>query len=81
MKIALDYDGTYTEDPSLWNVFIQHALSCGHEIVCVTMRFPDEAIQMPCPVVYTSRKAKAEFYQADVWIDDNPRWLFVDAAA
>lgn len=56
------------------------AAARGHEIACVTMRFPTEKIEgMPCPVIYTSRKAKADFWAADVWIDDNPRWLYVDS--
>ncbi len=79
MKIALDYDGTYTADPELWNAFIKNAIDRGHEMVCVTMRCPHEAIQMPIPVIYTSRKAKFEFAPDAIWIDDKPNWLFQDS--
>ena len=41
MKIALDYDGTFTEDKSFWYNFIQTAQDFGHEIYIVTYRHPD----------------------------------------
>ena len=44
MRIALDYDGTYTADPDLWDKFIN---SCRDK--------------------------------HDVWIDDNPEWIFQDS--
>jgi hypothetical protein len=79
MRIAIDYDGTYTADPKLWNVFIAHAEQAGHEVTCVTMRYPHETIEMPCKVVYTSRRAKAKAFDADIWIDDKPHWLLQDS--
>ncbi len=79
MKIAIDYDGTYTQDPALWNAFIGQAELAGHSVTCVTMRYPTEPIDMPCDVFYTSRKAKAMAFKADVWIDDSPHWLLYDA--
>ena len=48
-------------------------------MTCVTMRYPTEPIDMPCDVFYTSRKAKAMAFKADVWIDDSPHWLLYDA--
>jgi hypothetical protein len=87
MLIALDYDGTYTKDKMLWDFFIERAKKNGHEIICFTMRYPDEvALKIPCQVVYTSRKAKLKFardngYNVDIWIDDRPAWLFEDALA
>lgn len=80
MKYALDYDGTYTACPALWDGFIRAAEQLGHEVVCVTMRYPSEPISMPCRVIYTSRQAKAKHFDADVWIDDQPHWLFRDSA-
>ncbi len=75
MNIALDYDGTYTRDPELWNAFIRAAEANGHHVTCVTMRYPEEAIDMPIPVIYTSRQAKMGFFSADIWIDDQPHFL------
>jgi hypothetical protein len=84
MRVALDYDGTYTRDPELWDEFIKALIHRGHKVICVTMRKPTETIEMPCDIIYTSRAAKQPFLDAldiiiDVWIDDNPCWILVDA--
>lgn len=79
----MDYDKTYSEDPKMWDAFVASAVARGHEVVCMTMRRPDEAIEMPCPIIYTSRRAKQPFAEehsirVDVWIDDSPHWLLFD---
>ncbi len=84
MLIALDYDDTYTQDPPLWRNFIRMVERAGHEIVCVTMRFPTSPVEMPIKVYYTSWRAKQPFMKAagldvDVWIDDSPHWVIMDA--
>ena len=80
MLIALDYDKTYTADPALWDDFIQSAQNRGHMIKIVTMRRPNEVIAYaPVEVIYTSRKAKSAFCDADIWIDDSPSWIFQDS--
>jgi hypothetical protein len=77
MLIALDYDGTYTADPELWNAFILKARELGHNVKIATMRYPSEPIpDVGCEVIYTSRKAKFGCMPADIWIDDNPHFLF-----
>lgn len=83
MRIALDYDKTYTADTALWDSFIELAGARGHEVVCITMRRPDESIELPCPVIFTSRQAKVPFAEQaglsiDIWIDDAPHWLLFD---
>ncbi len=85
MLLALDYDGTYTADPALWEGFIRDARIAGHEVICVTMRYPSEPIEMSCETVYTSRQAKMSFMNSigrlpDVWIDDKPHWIFQASA-
>jgi hypothetical protein len=80
MRISIDYDGTYTRDPDFWNQVIRMAQQRGHEVKCVTMRFPNEAVDMPCDVIYTSRQSKRNFFPADVWIDDQPFFIDMDAA-
>lgn len=85
MLIALDYDGTYTADSALWDAFVKTANIMGHRVVCFTMRHSSERIEMPCPVIYTGRKAKAKFaaengYKVDVWVDNDPLFLIEDAA-
>jgi hypothetical protein len=80
MIIALDYDKTYTADPALWDNFIQSAKDRGHSVKIVTMRYTSEPIEsVPVDVVYTSRKAKATVFKADIWIDDSPSWIFQDS--
>ncbi len=83
MKIALDYDGTYTLDSKFWQSFIDLAKSNGHEVWIVTMRYPTEPIDIHEKIVYTSRRAKKSQcerrgYYFDIWIDDSPEWLFVN---
>jgi len=87
MKVAIDYDDTYTLDPECWAAIIDLLVDRGHRVICVTSRFDpfeypegeEEIIDpVPCPIFYTNRRAKEEFmlseheYSVDVWIDDNP---------
>lgn len=80
MKIALDYDGTYTRDPGLWDLFIFNAKTRGHTVEILTMRYPHEELEVvpDCRVVYTCRKAKCKF-PYDIYIDDSIRWLTQDS--
>lgn len=86
MRIALDYDKTYTVDHEFWLDFILLAQKYKHVVYCVTMRHAEtEAVLMPCLVIYTERKAKKPYCEAiglpmDVWIDDSPQFLLFDAA-
>ena len=93
MLIALDYDGTYTADPELWNAFIENARDRGHEVIVATMRYKETEADMVevslrdkvNAIIYTNRKAKKTSVRQqfgrdpDIWIDDNPDWLYEDA--
>ncbi|WP_143279603.1 hypothetical protein [Burkholderia cenocepacia] len=90
MNVALDFDGTFTEDPEAWHVFIDLFKSKGHSIFLITMRHPHEAnramkdLAKKIPVVFTSRQAKKKFVEEqgikiNVWIDDNPHWILEDS--
>lgn len=85
MLIAIDYDGTYSEDEQFWYDFVKKAIMRGHEVVCITMRKPDETLDdMPCEVIYTSRSAKRNYaeslgYYVDIWIDYSPQWILTDS--
>ena len=75
--IAIDYDGTYTECPRIWNVFIQAAKQWGYEVWIVTSRYepglqgsdlpplfngePVTSVPQNVPVVYCNGRAKEEF--------------------
>lgn len=87
MNIALDFDGTYTEDTTLWNRFIKEAQRRNHRVFLVTFRAPeheslnqdmfDYLKSMKVPLIFTNRVPKRAFTESmglsiDIWIDDNP---------
>lgn len=79
MIIALDFDGTYSADPVLWDAFIKLAMERGHSVTCVTKREPELATGLFIPTIYTSRHAKLPFMPAGtIWIDDNPDGIYMD---
>jgi hypothetical protein len=88
MIIALDYDGTYTADPDLWDSFIHASHSRGHQVHVVTMRHESEPVRMgaqPARIHYTDRRAKRPFMQSkglsvQIWIDDMPDFILGSAA-
>ena len=92
MLIALDYDGTFTEDPTLWVSFIAMAQAHGHDVIGVTMRYEFEKNTMLKSyaslldrVIFTGRLAKKPFLEAegikvDIWIDDRPDFILNSAS-
>jgi uncharacterized protein YueI len=79
MKIALDYDNTFTQDPGMWMAFIYMAQRCGHEITIVTSRHPHTPVPLTgLPVIYCGFTAKHNHHKADVWIDDDPKHIHMD---
>ena len=85
MKIALDYDKTFTADPTLWTEFIKSAKIHLHTITFVTYRYePDEgfstsnddikevAKSLDIAIIFTNGEQKASMFSADIWIDDAP---------
>lgn len=79
MKIALDFDNTFTADPELWTQFITAARMRGHEVAIVTSRRPSMApTATGIDVICCSFTAKRKHYQADVWIDDDPKHIDLD---
>jgi hypothetical protein len=91
MNISLDFDDTYTRDPKMWDNFINLARLFGHNVYCVTFRFPEQSEQVYDTIgkvigndscYFTSYNAKRPFMQSkgimiDVWIDDMP--ILIDA--
>lgn len=86
MRIALDYDGTYTADSELWDSFIENAEKNRHEVWIVTMRYDEKKERLGGRVnriIYTERRAKKKFCEENgihfgIWIDDTPERLFRD---
>ena len=88
MKIAIDYDGTYSAAPELWEYFINLAESQGHDVRIVTHREEtkdniSDKIHPQIKIIYTDGVAKqwfcerrGDFWVPDVWIDDKPRGIF-----
>lgn len=80
MKIGLDYDETFTEDRELWTQFVRLAESRGHTVKFVTYRddrwdnddILNDAASLGIEVIFTAGRQKANFWDADVWIDDSP---------
>jgi hypothetical protein len=90
LRIALDYDLTYSADEVLWHKFLNLAQTRGHEVRIVTIR--DErhdrtaaliALEKHVPVIYTRGVAKAfyvmhfvpDFWPVSIWIDDKPETI------
>lgn len=80
MKIALDYDDTYTADPELWDAFINLAIERGHDVTVVTKRFPEREIEgITIPIIYTSKTKKIDKMPAGtIWIDDQPLGIILN---
>src|SRR5690606_10590250 len=64
MRIALDYDDTYTKDPDAWDGVIDALTMAGHEVMIVTFR--DESIpieKVPCIPVFSGDE-----YDSTTWV-------------
>lgn len=82
LQIALDYDRTFTEDKVLWRSFVSACGVRGHKVTIVTFREAEDVIgnrdieadakAMGVPIIYTAGGQKAEYFKADIWIDDMP---------
>lgn len=88
MRIALDFDNTFTLDPNLWYCFIDDVLDRGGSVTIVTVRHPywdahpllDELQKVGIVVIFTDGRAKKDFcaelgLEFDVWIDDRPQTI------
>jgi hypothetical protein len=91
--IAVDWDGTFTEDPDLWRGFIKAAHACenGRKFRCffVTFRNPCEEVQkeadaLGIEALFTGGMPKMKFCEErstdiHIWIDDMPELIFASA--
>jgi hypothetical protein len=88
MKIALDFDNTYSLDPDFWDTFIETSQICGHDIMIVTGRregvYPEDFNHFNIPVYKTKWLAKRAYMreiegmEIDVWIDDCPEAILTN---
>lgn len=89
MNISLDYDDTYTRDPTGWNTVVNLFKARGHKVYVVTMRYdiPSESTEVINAlqgivdgIYFTGRQQKrnhmfAQGIRIDVWIDDMPDYI------
>lgn len=86
LKIALDFDDTYTAAPTMWDDFIASAKDYGHDVRIVTYRkhtMTDPALDYlstKIPVIYTEYIQKRPYcqmigWEPDIWIDDSPEFI------
>lgn len=83
MRIALDYDETFTADTELWAQFVRSAKLRGHEVAFVTFRqrgpwntdIMADAGKLEIPIVFCGGRQKSHCYDADIWIDDMPELI------
>ena len=94
MRIALDYDNTFTADPKLWRAFVFMARQSGHEVYIVTARderydrTPDlHEVSKHVPVIWCRGVAKRWWCSHfgpgtfDIWIDDKPEAILYNSTA
>lgn len=78
LRIALDFDGTFTTNPGMWLKVIKTFQDANVDVICITSRFPNVPVTgIPVPVYYACGQQKADFahergLEVDVWIDDMP---------
>lgn len=80
MKIALDYDETFTADPKALTNVVKVFQHCGHTVTFVTFRdgrgpnhdISADAQELGIDIVFTAGKQKQHVFNADIWIDDEP---------
>jgi hypothetical protein len=76
--ICIDHDDTFTTDPATWTKIIELLRSAGHDVFCISLRFPNVPIHgFPGKVYYACGQHKWEFAEqngihVDIWIDDWP---------
>lgn len=81
MKIALDYDDTFTLDRASWRKAVKVLqMNPNTSVTFVTARMKNgnnedihhDAKAMGIDIVFCNTKPKQACFKADVWIDDNP---------
>ncbi|MEM1225931.1 MAG: hypothetical protein AAGJ40_09540 [Planctomycetota bacterium] len=87
LTIAMDYDETFTSDPSLWSNFVSNAKEAGHCVIMVTARRETEESvdqingdldkwRCQMPIYFTALGSKVQHmdrlgFKVDIWIEDD----------
>ena len=85
LKVAIDYDDTWTRDPVAWGAIVTILQAAGHGVYCVTKRYPEQAQDVveamrprQIPIIYSplgeakDTSARMASVVIDVWIEDKP---------
>lgn len=93
LRIALDYDNTFTADPMFWQYFVEMAKDYGHTVTIVTMRsatidaIADHVLKdVPVGLIYCDGNPKRKYCkdnhdtEFDIWIDDHPEGIHLGSA-
>ena len=86
MNIAIDYDNTFTADPTLFRLFITIAEYAGHACLIVTHRNSTHVKKIMgdmgpgVHIIFASGISKVRAtedagWPIDIWIDDNPEGI------
>jgi hypothetical protein len=89
MKLALDYDNTYTASVPFWRDFILLAQKAGNEVKIVTMRSKELDYETEFDFLKKHYGVETVFcdgfpkkdicaeqgYEVDIWIDDMPEGI------
>lgn len=91
MNFAIDFDGCADGDILLFRLMIEAMRASNHDVYIVTMRYPSVCgFVVECfndivnAIIPTSRMAKKKTTEnlgvnIDVWMDDNPNAIYLDA--
>lgn len=78
MNINIDYDGTYTTNPEMWDkiIAIMKAYDCN--VYCITKRYAKITKQKPPVQIIHAMRSKLEASKVagldiNIWIDDKPQ--------
>lgn len=91
LKIALDYDNTFTADRGMWYTIVNIMKASGCDVRFVTFRFEStskysnedilrDSDQVNIPIIFCNGKQKAHVvkelgFDVDIWIDDSPFFI------
>lgn len=91
LKIAIDYDDTFTADKGMWYSIINIMKTSGCDVRFVTFRFEStsrysnedilrDSDQVNIPIIFCNGKQKAHIveelgFDVNIWIDDSPFYI------
>lgn len=88
LLFGVDFDGTFSADPSLFRAFVASLRERGHDAVLVTGRSDEgqwgaevrREVGSLMPVVFAANGWKREAaeragFKVDIWVDDHPEYV------